>query len=1112
MGRSYQLVGLAVAWAGGVAAGEPACPRNGRDEPARVVFARSDSQWATDTTIDVAASLDGRLVATRSFTHGLAIWDGASGLPLWTPRAPDGEMRWGGDALYVTDAGAGLTTRIALADGVATVEHAARFPRANGTIVETVRGLELRDASDRATRTLALPGDPRPLVRVREADDGTVVAVLGRRDPQVASVVRATAKLVVWTSAGAASEVSLGDGFVASLEIVPSRALAIALVSPTDGGDPVPWFVALDGSRKPGQLPSLEHARAIAIAGNRVAFVAGDSVGVYDLGGARVAWTTQYVARGALWTANGVAFADRYVYAVGGAAAARYDATTGRRANELGNHVGARWAMFRADDSLVTGWPDRITTWDLARGEVDAARSLWVGNAGARVDGADLIVARRGTTQPYANARHEMCREPIYVDRWTRGAPPADLDAAIAAQPPNLEVFAGVPAAQPNGAARVPLCEPDDARRFGETKGRALVATRAPRGQAWVDRATGDRVPLADWDLDFSEAASAFGDRAIAVHDGAVLIWDALGKRRSIALPHADYIQRDPPVAIRGDGRALAVGFGRRVVAIDPNEAIARATYELDAMPTGATYVGDELIVALDDGTLRRLGADGVERDRARVPAHGALSIAAVSPSGKRAAVRDDGGGLQLWDVRPLRHVATLLEDGDGEWLAMTPNGAFVGSPDAGRLVALAFATPVQAVPVDDYAAALRKPELVRARLAGKNDDLAVRVARPPRATGSAPATIDGGRLRVAVSIDSRIGRGVAALFADGHEVARAAYCGTTATVTLDAPLAAGARQLVAIASDERGATSAPVAIASPPAATSTRPELWAVLVGIGAYPALDARWQLHADRDARGLANALQAMVGDGKRFAAAHVVTLVDRGATRAALDAALAKLHGVRAGDRVVVYLAGHGLHAPNGKTMLVTSSAASIESALATGISWDDVRARLEAVPAPVLVLLDACHAGAFRQDVVASNDRLAAGLARGARTNVVVFAAAKGRQYSYEVGASRGHFELVAEQIERKKRPPATGAHPPPPPPPVDDTPAGNRDAPVGVFTTAVIAAFASPAADIDQDGEIELDELVDAVTTNVTTATNQLQTPIVSTRAFVGNFAVGPRL
>lgn len=162
------------------------------------------------------------------------------------------------------------------------------------------------------------------------------------------------------------------------------------------------------------------------------------------------------------------------------------------------------------------------------------------------------------------------------------------------------------------------------------------------------------------------------------------------------------------------------------------------------------------------------------------------------------------------------------------------------------------------------------------------------------------------------------------------------------------------------------------------------------------------------------------------------------------------------------------------------------------------------------PGHVLVLLDACHAGAFSPDVVVPNEQLSRGLARRGRSGVVVFAAARGRQFSYEVGATRGRFSLATDEIVRQRAATRRAPNKPPPPPPA--TPTGDLDTPVGLFTTAVIAAFAQPATDLDHDGVITLSELVDRVSSSVTKDSNAQQTPIITRRELFGDFAVGPRL
>ena len=129
-----------------------------------------------------------------------------------------------------------------------------------------------------------------------------------------------------------------------------------------------------------------------------------------------------------------------------------------------------------------------------------------------------------------------------------------------------------------------------------------------------------------------------------------------------------------------------------------------------------------------------------------------------------------------------------------------------------------------------------------------------------------------------------------------------------------------------------------------------------------------------------------------------------------------------------------------------------------------------------------MLLDACHSGHVTRDVVVPNNDLASSLVRGQRAGVLVFAAAKGRQLSYEPNGSRG----VVLTKDTKPLVQTSEAH--------------------GLFTGALLQALASQDTDRDGDGVIEASELVDAVSARVAIASNGMQTPWIARRELFGDF------
>jgi hypothetical protein len=104
-----------------------------------------------------------------------------------------------------------------------------------------------------------------------------------------------------------------------------------------------------------------------------------------------------------------------------------------------------------------------------------------------------------------------------------------------------------------------------------------------------------------------------------------------------------------------------------------------------------------------------------------------------------------------------------------------------------------------------------------------------------------------------------------------------------------------------------------------------------------------------------------------------------------------------------------------------------------------------------------------------QELIVPNGALAATLSSQGRAGALVFAAAKGRQESFE---DREH----------------------------------------GFFTRAILDTFADPTADRDRDGHLSVDELIDSVTVRVDVRTHGRQTPWVARREVFGDFQIATPL
>ncbi|MBI4700815.1 MAG: caspase family protein [Deltaproteobacteria bacterium] len=530
-------------------------------------------------------------------------------------------------------------------------------------------------------------------------------------------------------------------------------------------------------------------------------------------------------------------------------------------------------------------------------------------------------------------------------------------------------------------------------------------------------------------------------------------------------------------------------------------DARSGATLRTIEAPSAGPVVAHGDLVALGGKRPALLAWPSLElRAPVATPDSVARAVAADG-AGRTFAFGGESGALTVVSAAAGRPIAVLAATGEGDYVTATPEGEFASSLDGARSVAWTFDDPLEGFSFEQFAARFDRPELVAQRLAGVALP-AGRLARPPTielAAGSAPATTSARTISVRARVASpqRVER--VRVFVDGRPAGEQLVCQSAAQVALQVPLHAGRNRVTAIAYDAEGLAShgrsADIDCRAPRA---ERPDLWVVALGVSRYPGLAPELQLDfADDDARAVATAMAAQAGSGRPFAGLHATTLVDEQVTPESVVASLAALAAMRPDDLALVFLAGHGVRLGDGKMVYLTSTAApGREGARQGGVGWDRIEQALGRVRGRVLLLLDACHSGHLSTDIVAPNEELARALAAGERTGVLVLAAARGAQFSFEVPAAhpggavrtaRG-LELAWEGQPVAAAPLGAGGH--------------------GLFTAALLEALGGQAPDRDRSGALEVGELVDYVTERVRTASNGKQTPWVARRQLFGDFVV----
>jgi WD40 repeat protein len=461
-------------------------------------------------------------------------------------------------------------------------------------------------------------------------------------------------------------------------------------------------------------------------------------------------------------------------------------------------------------------------------------------------------------------------------------------------------------------------------------------------------------------------------------------------------------------VAARPDRSGFALGTEYNVRAFDAaGKPIWRQASPGIARGVDYTADGQILVVAFGDGTIRWLrGSDGAEL-------------------------------LALFVDVPTRR-----------WVVWTPTGYYMASPGGEDLIGWhinrGWAQEADFFPASRFSARFNRPDIVQLVLKTHDEAAAIRQADetakrkretapiettlPPVIKIDSPAAdgrFTGDSVEVTFSVRSPSGLPVDRIDAliDGRPIeARgvapaASQSSDQRTLTVPAPARDFELGLVA----RSGAVASEVARVrlvyageAPSEATTLKPKLYAVTIGVSDYVDPDLRLGYAAD-DARGFAAVLLRQKGG--LYSDVQVKTLADREVTRASVVEALDWLgESVTARDVAMVLIAGHGVTDEKQNYWFLPADV-SMKHLSSSAVSQDDILRAMRGVYGKAILFLDTCHANqavAGARGPVDVNS-VVNELAK-TENGLIVFSSSQGRELSGE-SAKFAHGDFTEALIE-----------------------------------------------------------------------------------------------
>ena len=429
----------------------------------------------------------------------------------------------------------------------------------------------------------------------------------------------------------------------------------------------------------------------------------------------------------------------------------------------------------------------------------------------------------------------------------------------------------------------------------------------------------------------------------------------------------------------------------------------------------------------------------------------------AFSPNGEYLFSGSEDNSIKVWEATSGKELASLIAFDEKDWIVVTPDGLFDGSPASWNKIVWRFNNNTfDYAPVEAYFGDFYYPGLLNDILAGKEpkapSDISKSDRRQPQLTliladARPDATITARNLKIKINISqAQAGAQDARLFRNGSlvRVWRGDVLKGQGSVALEAtiPIVAGENRLTAYAFNSDNVKSSDATLTITGVDSLKRKGVAYVLaVGVNQYANLDYNLK-YAMADAQSFAEELRRQQVKLGNYGRVEVIPLVDRDATKARILKVLTELSAkVQPEDAVVIYFAGHGT-AQGNHFYLVPHDLGytgrrqnldrlGLQSILAHSISDEELERAIEGINAgQLLLVIDACNSGqALETEEKRRGPMNSKGLAQLAyEKGMYILTAAQSYQAALEA-SKLGHGYLTYALVEEGLKTPSADFEP-----------------------------------------------------------------------------------